>query len=274
MDHFAGVIRLERRRLLGSARVDKGELTVGDGGFHFTGKRGEVIGRDVRRVTVKLPEGGIGRLLYEIEHGDPSDPSTALFAFGDAARPESSALTVALDQLMPMAPLSPDQYERVRFPPRCICCLAPATGLRRCEPGSFSAFVGMSLRRTFRFTVPPFEAPYCDSHLVGFEACQSMEALVLTDRSFWRRWDEAELADPRLRESRPYVNLRSAPRFGPDPRPPHTVCWLGLRLDAVLVARRYAVGNEEIVLESLVFRFQNPGYTQLFSDLNPAGESS
>jgi hypothetical protein len=267
MERFEKVVRLEKRRVLGNVRVDKGALMVGEGSFCFTGKKGEVSGRDVRRVRVTVPQGELGRLLYEIEYGDLSNPSTALLAFGDAARPESSTLTAALDQLMPNAPLSPGQYERLCFPQRCICCLAPATGQRRCEPGPFSAFVGMSVRTTFSFTVPPFDAPYCESHLVGFDACERFDEQVLFERSFWRRWDEAELADPLLRASRPYINLFAAPRFGPDSTS-QTFCRLGLRLDALLVGRK--LGEiEDIVLQSLVFRFQNHSYVPLFSDLNP-----
>ena len=281
---FGGVVRLEPRRLLGFEEIDEGDLVLGDGSFTFKGRRGQLVGHGVREVSTTGPGPGPNR-VYEIKYGeDPIDPSKALFKVSSSAGlgsklregiraalavDEVDPLLVALNELLPSVSLSLAQFELIRFPSQCVCCLAPAADARRCLDATGEDRYGFVLRlaasRVMEYTVPALNVPYCEAHLLGFDACMEIQRSwkTILESAFWRRWNEAELADSRLQESRPYVNPQSAPRFGPA-SDSHTRCWLGLRLDWMLSDAGQSAWDKEESVVSIVLRFQHPAYTALF----------
>lgn len=308
-ERFEGVVRLEPaggrlRRFLASspdphappgprrvyAEVDEGELVVDDDGFNFTGRKGQLLGHHVREVsaTESVP---VTDRVYEIKYGDdPLNPSKELFTTGRSNRPrpglrdrlhaalavteQDVPLLVALNRLLPSVPLSLAQYERIDFPSQCVCCLAPATESRLClDPSgeSYSFILRLDASRVMTHEAPAMNVPYCESHLLGFDACMEIERSwqAVLESWFWRRWNESETADPRLRDSRPYVNPYSTPRFGPA-SDSHTRCWLGLRLDWIVTDTEASAWDKEEGAVSIVLRFQNPVYTSLFLRLNQA----
>ena len=314
-ERFQGVVRLELRahlrRLLASSpgedaaparrrlytEVDEGELFVNEDGFKFAGRKGQLLGDYVRGISVTESVPVTDR-VYGIKYGgDPSSPSKALFmqrspaGVGPGLRERFRAWAVADEQddplldalngLLPSVTLSLAQYERLTFPFQCVCCLAPAAELRRCRgPGNGERYsFGLRLDgvNVMNYSAPAMDAPYCELHLRGFDACfEIQESQKILGPGFWRRWNEAELADPRLRDSRPYVNLHGGPLFGPAselnpvylPLGARTLCWLGIRLDWIVSETGADAWDKEDSIVSLVLRFQNPAYARLFLSLN------